>query len=315
VYRAQALAEKLDLDLVLAEVKDGRLALLEDAGAAGTPFLLSLDLPKEIKEKKAKQDSTASEEPAAVELKGRVQNSADTEDEKTRLEARQRQARKSFVAAAGQLVERDITFGFSVQDVKASDIRKNLKELVDAGLSEEKALAALTTEPASMLGISDVAGSVEEGKIANLLVTTGSYFDENSAIRYVFVDGKKFEYKASNKKSGGSGEGAVEVAGTWTYELESPMGASSGTIVIEGSEGDYEGVFTNEQFPGEPELESISVDGNSLSMSVTIDAGGQSMTVQIVCTVDGDEMEGSMDVGQMGSFPLEATRTSDPDQQ
>ena len=44
-------------------------------------------------------------------------------------------------------------------------------------------------------------GTVEAGKMANLVVTSGPLFGEDTRIRYVFVDGRKFEIDASDESS------------------------------------------------------------------------------------------------------------------
>ena len=52
------------------------------------------------------------------------------------------------------------------------------------------ALKALTLNAAIIAGAADRLGSLETGKIANLLVTDGDLFDEKMAIKHVFVDGR-----------------------------------------------------------------------------------------------------------------------------
>jgi imidazolonepropionase-like amidohydrolase len=71
--------------------------------------------------------------------------------------------------------------------------RKNLRAALDRGLSEEDALAALTTIPARLCGVEDQLGTIEAGKLANLTVVQGSsYFDPKASIREVWVDGRIF---------------------------------------------------------------------------------------------------------------------------
>jgi len=73
------------------------------------------------------------------------------------------------------------------------DILKNVKKAIDAGLSADDALKALTVNPAQMLGVADRLGSIEQGKIANLVVTDGDLFGEKTKIKDVFVDGMRYE--------------------------------------------------------------------------------------------------------------------------
>jgi len=81
------------------------------------------------------------------------------------------------------------TYGLS--DKKA--FRKNLKLALERGLSEDDALAALTTIPAKLCGADKQLGTIEAGKIANLTVVEDKgYFDPESRVRDVWIDGRNF---------------------------------------------------------------------------------------------------------------------------
>ncbi|HEX5422797.1 MAG TPA: amidohydrolase family protein, partial [Candidatus Acidoferrales bacterium] len=74
-----------------------------------------------------------------------------------------------------------------------NEILKNVKKAIDAGLSPDDALKALTITPAQMFGVADRLGSVQQGKIANLVVADGDIFNEKTKIKDVFVDGRRYE--------------------------------------------------------------------------------------------------------------------------
>lgn len=74
-----------------------------------------------------------------------------------------------------------------------AEILKNVKKAIERGLSPEDALKAMTVNPAEILGVSDRVGSIEAGKIANLVVTDGDLFGEKTRIKEVFVDGMRYE--------------------------------------------------------------------------------------------------------------------------
>jgi imidazolonepropionase-like amidohydrolase len=76
------------------------------------------------------------------------------------------------------------------------EILKNVKKAIDAGLSPEDALRAMTVNPAEMLGVADRLGSIDRGKVANLVVTDGEIFNEKTKIKDVFVDGMRYEVHA-----------------------------------------------------------------------------------------------------------------------
>lgn len=58
------------------------------------------------------------------------------------------------------------------------------------GLPKEEALKAVTLYPAQILGIADKLGSIEVGKIANLVVTDGDILEQRTNIKYLFINGR-----------------------------------------------------------------------------------------------------------------------------
>ncbi|MFC1628218.1 amidohydrolase family protein [Gemmatimonadota bacterium] len=59
------------------------------------------------------------------------------------------------------------------------------------GLPIEKALRCLTLDAARILGVDDRLGSIEEGKIANLLITTGNPVEYTSQVHTMFIRGEQ----------------------------------------------------------------------------------------------------------------------------
>lgn len=105
-------------------------------------------------------------------------------------------------------------FAFYSGGTAPKDVRKALKRAVGAGLSEAAAVRALTLDAAEIYGVADRVGSIEPGKIANLLVVKGSLFDEKAKIEYVFIDGVKYEPVAETPppgdRAGRTAPGGVE---------------------------------------------------------------------------------------------------------
>ena len=73
---------------------------------------------------------------------------------------------------------------------EAKDFLKNAQKVVANGLSKDAALKALTLNAATLAGAGDRMGSLERGKIANVIVTEGDLFDDKTAIKHVFVNGR-----------------------------------------------------------------------------------------------------------------------------
>jgi imidazolonepropionase-like amidohydrolase len=85
-------------------------------------------------------------------------------------------------------------------------LKKDLKKAVDAGLPRADAIRALTLNAAEIYGVADRLGSIDKGKIANLVVMKGEAFDEKTTVEYVFVDGQQFQpSKESQKEPAASG--------------------------------------------------------------------------------------------------------------
>jgi len=59
------------------------------------------------------------------------------------------------------------------------------------GLSKTDALKAVTLYPAQILNVSDRLGSIEPGKMANLVVTDGDLLEVRTHIKYLFIDGRQ----------------------------------------------------------------------------------------------------------------------------
>ena len=66
----------------------------------------------------------------------------------------------------------------------------NVRKAVDAGLSETEALRALTSTPASWLGLRTNWGSLKQGRVANVLVTDGPLFAQGTHIVEHWVAGQ-----------------------------------------------------------------------------------------------------------------------------
>ncbi len=70
-----------------------------------------------------------------------------------------------------------------------SGFRRKLSDAITHGLTKDQALAALTTTPAKLLGIDARAGTIEAGKLANLIIAAGDPFDAETKFEGIFVAG------------------------------------------------------------------------------------------------------------------------------
>lgn len=120
-----------------------------------------------------------------------------------------------------------INFCFTSDGLKnTGDFIGNIRKAIKNGLSKSKALDAVTKTPATLIGMYDKAGSLDAGKIANFLITSGPVFDEKTTIFQNWVQGKKYvitedgwndyrgNYKLTVSSNNISKEYTVEIKGT-----------------------------------------------------------------------------------------------------
>lgn len=183
IRRAVKLAREFGLNYLLSGVGEGwqTLDLLK---AEGRPVLVSLDFEEATSMTGRSYFYTRRDVPPSDDdLEWLVQHNAAALDS----------AGISFALTSGG------------GTVSAADFRGAVSKAIDAGLSPDAALRALTLAPARILGVSDRLGSVERGKIADLVVASGDLFDDSTNIEAVFVDGERFVIDRDRTVAGGRG--------------------------------------------------------------------------------------------------------------
>ena len=93
------------------------------------------------------------------------------------------------------LAEAGVRFAFTTYRLKKKDdFLKNVRRAVKRGLPVETALAALTTVPAELCGVSELAGTLHAGKLGNFIVADDSLLQNDDAVIYqVWTAGHKHE--------------------------------------------------------------------------------------------------------------------------
>ena len=100
---------------------------------------------------------------------------------------------------AAALEKAGVIFCLSSADLtNVSDFMPNLRKAIEYGLSESKALEALTKTPASLAGMYDKIGSLDNGKIANFIISSGPVFAEKTVLLQNWTQGIKNAVKEDN---------------------------------------------------------------------------------------------------------------------
>lgn len=102
--------------------------------------------------------------------------------------------RENAPATPAALAKAGVRFAFYSDGIaNPRDVVKAVRKAIDAGLTQQDAVRACTLSAAEIYGVADRLGSIEKGKIANLVLTDGDLFQEKTNVKYIFVDGMKYE--------------------------------------------------------------------------------------------------------------------------
>jgi hypothetical protein len=185
----------------------------------------------------------------------------------------------------------------------------NLAAIVKAGLSPDQALAAVTTTPAELLGLSRSMGTIEPGKQANLLIVEGGLFVDKPLLRHLFVEGYHEKIKA--EKAIGDPNAVVDPRGTWQITNEVMGRTSESTWKITGSPGGYAGTSESTR-SGKRDFTSVELKGNALTVISSSPAGDMKLTVIISGETLSGETRMESERGSM-NMKVEGRRTAGPE--
>jgi imidazolonepropionase-like amidohydrolase len=304
--RVFSLKNDLGFSLMIADVKEG-WSIIPKIKASGAKVFLSLDLPEEVKKEEKKDEKKTDKKADSTKTKETPKPKTANDLEKEALEKRKTEAIANYTLQASAFNKAGVAFGFSSMSAKSKDIPANLRRMISAGLTEDAALAALTTTPAQLLGLSDRLGSIDNGKMANLVISDKTYFNEKAKVRYVFVDGVM--YKMDVKEAKKSDPNAkVEIEGSWSTVTQNPQGNTEGKVTFKKEGSGYTGTVSGGRLSAPVDTNEVSLDGNKLTYSYTLNFGGNSIKVEVEVTVDGDSFKGNVSLGQRGNFPIEGTK-------
>ncbi len=216
-------------------------------------------------------------------------------------------------------------FALASGGTRGTDFVANVRKAISRGLPADVALAAMTIRAAELAGVDRSLGSIETGKIANLVITDRFPLADSAVVSGVFVDGRHYEVAPPPPERagarGGQGRGAGgrrppaggtglsatghPAAGTWLLTLNSPQGALDQTMVLT-ADGDQLGGTIATQFGTLPITGRAT--GTSLAWSATMAMGGQSFDLAFDAAVAGERMTGTVTAGTFGSFPFSGVK-------
>jgi imidazolonepropionase-like amidohydrolase len=163
----------------------------------------------------------------------------------------------------------------------AGNFTSNLRKAIERGFSANDALAALTTMPAKMFGVDKELGTLEVGKIANIIVSDGDLFAEKTKIRETWIDGKRYEVKAKSE---------FDPRGTWYATLmNAPVETLS--VVLKGEPESLQG--TVKSMGKDTKATTASYSDLRLGLVFTGDSIGMKGVVRMSGTMSGGKWIGT----------------------
>jgi len=288
IRRALMIADEFKLKPIIAGAMYG-YRVADMLKSRSVPVILSVDFPRR---------------PADV-----------PEDEEETLRALRQRAETPRGAA--KLAQAGVKFAFTSGSLRPQDFIANVQKAVENGLSKDEALRALTINAAEIFGASDQLGTIEVGKIANLVVASGDILAKETKVRHVFIDGEQIELKKADapparggagggRPGGPTGVATVDPSGTWSLVVQSPQGDVAAQLTLSKDGEQLGGTLGTPMGP--VAIKSGRMTGNQIRLTATIDMGGQSIDAVITGTIEGDSMHGTMMMGAMGSFEFTGTR-------
>ncbi len=281
IHRSIVLANRIEERSVIYGVQQGYEAA-DELAAAKMPVLVNLKWPEKEKD-------------------------TDPDEEDTLRVLRFRDRAPSSPAA---LQKAGVKFAFYLEGASSpKDALKNAKKAIDAGLPAEAALRAFTLSAAEILGVSDRLGSIEVGKIADLVVTDGDPFKESTKVKMTFVDGRRYEVHEPARPAEAP---TIRLTGKWKLSITTPHGTQEGTAdltmtpdgtvtgSVTGSSGDIMGSM------GTLTISDGWASGNKFSFVITVPIEGSPTQVTFSGTVEAGQMKGT---ASGGDFSVDFTGT------
>jgi imidazolonepropionase-like amidohydrolase len=191
------------------------------------------------------------------------------------------------------------------------DFLRNVAKAIAAGLPRDAALKALTLHAAEIFGVAEQLGSLEVGKIANLVVTDGDLFDEKTKITHLFIDGREVELRPEPERPTGPPPAAPspppDVSGTWSVTVDSPQGAVPVTLQLRQEGTTLSGTVTSPF--GQTPIARGTLSGDQMELTVNATIQGNQVVVTFSGRVEGDRISGLVTVEGQGSFTFSGTRS------
>lgn len=276
IHRAQAIAKEFNLRPIYAGARQA-YKIADELKASGTPVLVSVRWPAA---------------PA----------SKDDRDEQPLRLIRERQLEPTTPAT---LAKSGVLFALVSGSGKTGDFLPGIRKAITNGLSADDALRAVTLSPARILGIDRQLGSLDRGKIANVVLTDKPIFDKDAKVKRVLVDGREVRLAPEEKKAKESGASPID--GTWSITVRSSQGDVAFRVTLHNEDGKLSGTYSGDR--GSGDIHSGTFDGTAAEFAIAVTGQKETESGDWVfhATVSGTSMDGTVNTN-LGTFPFSGSK-------
>lgn len=177
------------------------------------------------------------------------------------------------------LAENGVVFSLTTHELKSpGDLKAKLMKAIEYGLDKKVALEALTTVPASQLGQSDKIGSLQTGRYANFLITSGDIFDKGTTLYENWVQGNKNVINNKDQK---------DIRGTYSLSA----GGKNYTVKLSGeiSKPKAEVTIGETKYPSK-----VTYTDNWVTLSFTDEATSETYRTTAIVAKDNNNISGRL---------------------
>ncbi len=180
IMRAIRLSDELGFRFVIVSGKEAH-TVADELKRRNIPVLASFDVPDKPKWMTQPADSTKT-----------------LTEEETAWRERQQEAWTASVRNVRTLIDAGVTVGFASNGLKPADFGKKYTLLTaEGGLTADDLVRVMTANTAGILGIGSHAGDLRVGRLADLMVTTGTFAGTDTRVAYTVTAGETTEHAAT----------------------------------------------------------------------------------------------------------------------
>ena len=193
---------------------------------------------------------------------------------------------------------------------KTGDFLPGIRKAVENGLSADDALRAVTLTPARIFGVDRQLGTLERGKIANVVVSDKPLFDDGAKVTRVFVDGREIRIPAEDKPAAAAAAAAAAspIDGTWALTVRAPQGNVAITVTLRNENGTLTGTFSGDRGSGDIRGGTFADNNFSFTISTNAQNEAEASDWEFHGALDGTTMTGSVNT-TIGTFAFSGSKS------